>query len=454
MVFMENLRKNGIYETDVADWSSEGAGVARIGGRAVFVLGAIPGERWRVRIVKVSNTAVYGRGEELLSAAPGRCGSDCSAYPRCGGCALRHMDYATELSFKLHRVNEAWRRIGGIALQTDEILGAAQTQRYRNKGIYAVTKDLRPGFYRPRSHEVIPLTEGCRIQTEQSDRAAEAVCAFARENGFSAYDEETGKGLLRHIFTRTAFSTGRIQVTVVAAGGFGDKTAALAETVRQACPECDGVILNVNRRRGNTVLAGEFYTLWGSPTLSDTLCGARFELSPMSFYQVNPAQAERLYQRALEYASPEGKGTVLDLYCGAGTISLCLARGAEKVIGAEIVPAAVENARENALRNGLHNVEFLCADAGQAAQELLRRGVTPDAVVVDPPRKGLAPEVIETVCAMAPERVVYVSCDAATQARDLKLFALRGYEAAEGCAVDMFPRTAHVETVVLLTKNI
>jgi len=449
---MDDLRKNEIYECAVADWSSDGAGVARIGGRAVFVPGAIPGETWRVRIVKVTGSAVFGRGEALLEAVPGRCGNDCPAYPRCGGCALRHMDYETELAFKLRRVNEAWRRIGGLDLRTGEILGAAQTERYRNKGIYAVTPDLRPGFYRPRSHEVVPLTEGCRIQTVQSDRAAEAVCAFARENGFSAYDEESGKGLLRHIFTRTAFSTGRIQVTVVAAGGFGDRTAALVEAIRRACPDCDGVILNVNKRRGNTVLAGDFYSLWGSAMLTDTLCGARFELSPLSFYQVNPAQAERLYAKALAYAAPEGRGTVLDLYCGAGTISLCLARGAQRVIGAELVPAAVENARENAARNGLHNVEFLCADAGQAAQELLRRGVRPDAVVLDPPRKGLSEAVIEAVCSMAPERVVYVSCDVATQARDLKLFCARGYAAAEGCAVDMFPRTSHVETVVLMSR--
>jgi 23S rRNA (uracil1939-C5)-methyltransferase len=240
----------------------------------------------------------------------------------------------------------------------------------------------------------------------------------------------------------------------VAAGGFGAQTPALVEAIRRACPDCDGVILNVNKHRGNTVLAGDFHTLWGSPTLSDTLCGARFELSPMSFYQVNPAQAERLYQKALEYAAPEGTGTVLDLYCGAGTISLCLARGAEQVIGAEIVPAAVENARVNAERNSLHNVEFLCADAGQAASELARRGERPDAVVVDPPRKGLSPEVIDAIVAMALARVVYVSCDVATQARDLKRFAELGYRAAEAVAVDMFPRTHHIEAAALLTRAV
>ena len=447
---MENLRKNEIYDCEITDWSSDGAGVTRIGGQTVFVPGTIPGEQWRVRIVKVRASEAFGKGEACLRPAPERIEPDCPVYPRCGGCALRHMTYAKELEFKRSRVDEAYRRIGGLDLRVSEILGAEQTEAYRNKAIYAVTPDLRPGFFRPRSHEVSGV-ERCRLQSAASDRAARAVCEFCREQGVPPYDEATGKGVLRHVFTRTARS-GALQVTVVAAGGFGAKTAALADALCRACPEIDGVILNVNKTSGNTVLAGEFYTLWGSGTLRDTLCGADFELSPMSFYQVNPAQAERLYARALEYAAPEGGECVLDLYCGAGTISLCLARRARQVIGAEIVPAAVENARANALRNGFDNVEFLCADAAAAAAELARRGVRPDAVVLDPPRKGLTPELIETVCAMAPARVVYVSCNVATQARDLKHFAKLGYAAAEATAVDLFPRTAHIETVVLMSR--
>ncbi len=448
---MGEVRKNEIYSCGIVGWSSDGAGIARIGGETVFVPGTIPGEQWEVRIVKAGRTSAFGKAERCLLPSPDRVAPDCPAYPRCGGCALRHMTYQKELEFKLSRVNDAYRHIGGLDLRASEILGAAGTERYRNKAIYAVSPDLRPGFFRPRSHDVI-CVERCRLQTEASDRAAKAVCDFCRAQGVAAYDEATGKGILRHVFTRTARSGG-LQVTVVAAGGFGAKTAALAEAIRTACPETVSVILNVNKTAGNTVLAGEFYTLWGSDTLRDTLCGADFELSPRSFYQVNPVQAERLYAKALEFAAPEGCGTVLDLYCGAGTISLCLAREAAQVIGAEIVPAAVENARENALRNGLHNIEFLCADAGEAAAELARRGVRPDAVVVDPPRKGLSPEVIETVCAMAPERVVYVSCDVATQARDLKRFADLGYAPEQAVAVDMFPRTAHVETCVLLVHN-
>ena len=448
---MDMLKKNEIYSCEITGWSSDGAGVTHIKGLTVFVPGAIPGEAWDVRIVKVLTASAFGKGERCLRAVPERIAPDCPAYPRCGGCALRHMTYEKELEFKRSRVDEAYRRIGGLDLRVTEILGAEKTEGYRNKAIYAVDGLWRPGFFRQRSHDVIPIHR-CRLQAESADRAAWAVCDFCREHGVPVYDETTGKGVLRHVFTRTA-RDGALQVTVVAASGFGAQTAALAETVRRACPETVGVILNVNKTAGNTVLAGDFYTLWGNGTLTDTLCGAAFELSPMSFYQVNPAQAERLYETALAFAAPEGEETVLDLYCGAGTISLCLARKAKRVIGAEIVPAAVENARENALRNGLHNAEFLCADAGEAAAELARRGVRPDAVVLDPPRKGLAPEVIDTVCAMAPARIVYVSCDVATQARDLKVFAEKGYHAGCAVAVDMFPRTSHVETVCLMSRS-
>ncbi len=450
---MENiieLKKNQIYEADIVSWSSDGGGVCRIGGRAVFVPGAVPGERWEVRILKVTNTAVFGKGETLLSPSPVRIEPDCPYFKKCGGCALRHISYEAELDFKLERVNAAYKRIGGLDLTAEEIIGGKETERYRNKGIYAIGEGPVKGFFRPRSHDIIPVDD-CLIQDMASNAAAKAVCDFMAANNISAYDEFSGKGLVRHVFTRYGRTSKELQVTVVAAGGFGGKTAALAEAIRNACPECVSIVLNVNRSKGNTVLAGNFYTLWGKDTISDTLCGLEFELSPRSFYQINPIQAEKLYYKALEYASPDGKGIILDLYCGAGTISLCLARGCEKVIGAEIVPEAVENARKNAERNGIDNAEFICADAGEAAAELLRRGTKPDAVVVDPPRKGLSPEVIEAICGMTPERIVYVSCDVSTQARDLKIFAEKGYFAEKATAVDMFPRTHHVETVALLS---
>ena len=449
----KELKKNQIFEADITSWSSDGAGVCRIEGRAVFVPGAIPGERRTVRILKATKTAVFGKGETLINASPMRIEPDCPHFRKCGGCSMRHISYEGELEFKLERVNEAYRRIGALELQAKEIIGAEDTLRYRNKGIYAIGEGPVRGFFRPRSHDIIPI-EGCLIQNEASDRASKAMCDFMTEHSVPAYDELTGKGLVRHVFTRFGRSSGEMQVTIVAAGGFGAKTTALVEAIRTACPECVSIVLNVNRSKGNTVLAGDFYTLWGKDSITDVLCGLRFELSARSFYQINPVQAEKLYYKALEYASPDGKGLILDLYCGAGTISLCLARGCERVIGAEIVPEAVENAKANAIRNGIGNAEFICADAGEAAAELLRRGERPDAVVVDPPRKGLSPDVIESICGMEPKRVVYVSCDVSTQARDLRIFEQMGYKAEKATAVDMFPRTSHVETVVSMMKEV
>ena len=448
---MDELKTNQVYTAVMENWSSDGAGVCRIGGRAVFVKGAIPGETWRVRILKVTSGAVFARGEELLLPSPHRLTPDCPVYGKCGGCTLRHVDYKTELAFKLQTVNEAYKRIGGLDLTAGTILGADETNEYRNKAIYAIGDGPCHGFFRPRSHDIVAV-ERCLLHPSAADRAARALCDFMTRHGIPAYDECSGRGLVRHVYVRMGFRSGKALVTVVAAGGFGALTAALAEALRRAVPEAVGVVLNVNKSRGNTVLTGDFYTLWGSDTLHDTLCGLDFALSPLSFYQVNPAQAEKLYAQAVDFAAPPGTGLVLDLYCGAGTISLCLAKRAKRVIGAEIVPEAIENARQNAARNGVINVEFLCADAAEAGAALCARGLCPDAVVVAPPRKGLAPAVIDAIAAIEPQRVVYVSCNAATQARDLALFAARGYTAQRAVAVDMFPRTAHVETVVLMSR--
>jgi len=306
------------------------------------------------------------------------------------------------------------------------------------------------GFYRERSHALVPISD-CLIQTELSVRCAAALRDFIDATGVSVYDEATGKGQIRHIFTRCSLRFPQSVACIVSARGLHEHTEELVSILREKCPELTGIVLCINKTPGNTVLAGEFHTLWGSEYIEDELCGLRFRISPLSFYQINPLQAEKLYGRARPLASPDGAGTVLDLYCGTGTISLCLARGAKFVYGAEIVEAAVENARLNAQQNGIKNAEFILGDAGDAAKRLAQSGVRPDAVVVDPPRKGLSPDVIETVVEMAPDRVVYVSCDPATLARDLKLFVARGYSPVKGTAVDMFPRTSHVETVILMT---
>ena len=450
---MDTLKKNGIYELEITGLTSDALGVGHAGGHAVFVRGALPGERWRVRIVKAGKSVSYGRGEDCIVPAPERAEPHCPVYGRCGGCACRHMSYERELEFKLGKVNDALRRIGGTDTVCDGIAGSERTERYRNKAIYAIGgTSAAPvfGFFRSNSHDVVGI-DGCLLQSGSADRCARTVCEWIRENGVEPYDVNSGSGKVRHVFVRSSRS-GRAVCCVVSAGGFGSRTGSLVSALRDACPELTGVVLCINRSRGNTVLAGDFHTLWGNAAMTDILGGFEFEIAPQAFYQVNPPQAERLYRRAVELALPEPGGTVFELYCGAGTISLALAQRAERVVGAEIVPEAVENARANAARNGVNNVEFICADAAEAAERFAVSGEKPDAVVVDPPRRGMSESAVAAVASMQSERIVYVSCDPATLARDIARFAEYNYATTRATAFDLFPRTAHVETVCLLSK--
>lgn len=452
---MELLKKNEIVKAEIDGYSSDGSGVCHVRGRAVFVPQTLKGERWEVRIVKVTATAVYGKAETPLLLSPERVAPACPGFGRCGGCNLMHMGYAEELRFKLEKVNAALAHVGRQAVRAEEILGSDSIHHYRNKGIFAVAEvDGVPacGFYRERSHALVPV-ESCMLQSELSCRVAGALTEFMAENDVPVYNEATGKGLVRHLFCRQSMKEQGAVACVVAAGGFGVKTVSLVEHLRRRCPELTGIVLNVNKSRGNTVLTGDFYTLWGSETIADSLLGLRFEISPQSFFQINPPQAEKLYARALEYAAGGPDSLLFDLYCGTGTISLCLARQAGRVIGAEIVPEAIENAKENAWRNGIQNAEFLCADAGEAARKLALRGLRPECITVDPPRKGMDEAAIAACASMQPERVVYVSCNPATLARDILRFNGHGYVLEKVTAVDMFPRTAHVETVVLLSHR-
>ena len=450
---MEQLKKNEIFEAVIESYGSDGSGVARILGRAVFVPKTIVGETWRIVITKVTAAAVYGRALEAITLSPERREPECENCLRCGGCSLWHMSYAEELRFKKQRVNDALKHIGHQIVQVGSITGSDDMLHYRNKGIYAV-RDIGgracKGFFAPRSHELVPVSH-CLIQSGIADRTAEAVVQFLNDKSIPAYDEKTRRGLVRHVYVRCAVNTSDAVAVIVANGGFGARTQELVWHLRRACPELTGIVLNVNKTSGNTVLAGSFHTLWGRDTVRDSLGGIVYELAPQAFYQINPPQAERLYKKTVEYAAPEGK-TVLDMYCGAGTISLFLAKSAARVIGAEIIPEAVDNARENARRNGIENAEFICADASEAAERFLRDGARPEAIVVDPPRRGMDEAAVRALCGMAPERIVYVSCNPATLARDITVFASCGYALTRAEAVDMFPRTSHVETVCLLSK--
>ena len=448
---MEHLQKDKICTGTVEGYSSEGCGIVRLDGAVVFVPGAVRGETIDLKITKVMKTAAAGEIVRIHKPSPDRATPECPYYGRCGGCDFQHLTYPEELRAKRQRVQDALERLGGADIRVEEILGAKDPTHYRNKSQYPVGADGAIGFYRARSHQVVPVKR-CLIQSEAADATAAAVGEWMRRYRVAAYDETTGRGLVRHVYVRVN-QRGESLCCVVLNGKQAPREPELAAYVRAAAPRTVGVLVNTNTRRGNVILGEKYRTVWGQDFLMDTLCGLEFKLSVPSFYQVNRDQAEVLYGKALEFADLTGAETALDLYCGIGTITLCLAKRAGRAIGAEIVPAAIRDAEENAARNHIENAEFFCGDAADVAAKLEAEGLRPELVTVDPPRKGLAPEVIASIAAMGPGRVVYVSCDPATLGRDVKRFGELGYRAARACAVDMFPGTRHVETVVLLSKG-
>ena len=445
------LAKNQEHTVTIEGYGEGGMGVARIDGRVVFVHGALRGEKCRVLILKTLKSVAFAKVLEVIEPSSERITPDCPYFPRCGGCTYRHIRYEEELRLKKQRVQDNLSRIGGSDVTVEEILGARDTLRYRNKAQYPVSKDGAVGFYRARTHEVIEC-EHCLLVKPEADAAAEALREYMQSCRVAGYDEKTGRGLVRHLYVRSN-AAGESLVCVLVNGDKLPKEDRLVALLRDACPKCTGIVLGTNTKKGNVILGDRYRTLWGSDRLEDTLCGKTFRLSVPSFYQVNRVQAERLYAKAIEFASLTGQETVLDLYCGAGTITLALSDHAKKVLGAEIVPEAIDDARENAARNGVKNAEFFCGDASDVAKKLARENLRPDVITVDPPRKGLAADVVESIAEMQPQRVVYVSCDSATMARDVKRLADLGYTAQRACAVDMFPRADHVETVVLLSKG-
>lgn len=444
-------REGQLCRLVIDGYASDGAGVARLDGMVVFVQGGIRGEACDVRLTHVGRSALWGRVEEVVNPSPARIFPRCLHYTKCGGCQFRHMNYAEELEAKRIRVEDALRRLGGAEIHVSAILGAEQVDRYRNKAQFPVAKGPRIGFYRPRSHDVIDVDD-CLLQGEAAARLRGAVKEWMAEYSIPAYNERTFTGLVRHVYVRTN-RAGRSLCCLLVNGRGVPREAELVRALRRAEPNLAGIVLGVNEKHNNVILGDSYRTLWGEDFLSDTLCGLTFRLSVPSFYQVNPAQTEVLYGKALEFAGLTGAETVLDLYCGIGTISLVMARKAGMVWGAEVVPQAVDDAIANAQRNHIENARFLCADAGEAARYLEGEGVRPDVVCVDPPRKGLAEDVVDTIADMGPQRVVYVSCDPGTLSRDVKRFAGRGYTLKKAVAVDMFPRTAHVETVARLERS-
>ncbi len=446
--------KNKIYEAVISDYTAQGQGVAKVDGCVVFVPNAIAGEKCLVRLDTVKKTWAAGQITQILEKSPHRVQRECPISASCGGCDFWHMDYEEETRLKAERVRQALNRLGGENLDSVEILSAPTCHGYRNKAQYPVTTrrgKVVAGFYRAGTHEVVE-NKGCRILPQETEAVKDIVIDHVNKNNITAYDEKTGKGLLRHIYVRRGAVSGQLLVCLVVNGRKLPRTEQLIEKLKDV-PGFTTLVLSVNTKAGNTVLGEEFITLYGPGYVEDTMCGLSFRLSARSFYQVNHHQAQRLYEAAIAQAEITKDDLVLDLYCGVGTITLAMAKAAGKVMGVEVVEQAVLDARENAIRNNIENAAFFCGDAGKAALALESQGVIPDVVVVDPPRKGLNEDTIEALHKMSPRRIVYVSCDPATLGRGIALLKEKDYKVKSAIAADLFPRCAHVESIVCLCRQ-
>ncbi|MDR2647455.1 MAG: 23S rRNA (uracil(1939)-C(5))-methyltransferase RlmD [Oscillospiraceae bacterium] len=444
--------KNEIAELNIIGMSLQGAGIARVDGMAVFVPGAATGDRIRAVIVKVKSNHAFARCLEVLSPSAQRITPVCGVFPQCGGCAFQHVDYACELALKESEVRETLRRIGGIGAPVMPMVGASSPLRYRNKAMLPVGQSqngIGTGYFAAHSHRII-FTDDCPLQPVLFSEIAQTVCGWAQESGCPIYDETAHTGCLRHIYLRQSFFNGDILVTLVVNAKQVPRTDLLIKALCTQHPAVKGILLNHHEKQSNAVLGEGLTCLWGTTRVHEELCGLRFQLSPLSFFQIHPPQAEKLYTIAAQYANLGGGERILDLYCGTGTIGLSMAKEAKEVIGVEVVPSAIADANENARQNGIVNARFLRMDAADAAKQLFAEQWHPDVVLLDPPRKGCSAATLEVVAGMRPARIVYISCDPATLARDLALLAEWGYQTQEVTPVDMFPRTAHVECCALV----
>lgn len=451
------LKKNDIIELNITSATAEGSGVGKTDeGIAVFVPLSAVGDFLRVKILKVKKTYAFGKIEEIITPSKDRTEPDCECFSKCGGCVWRHIKYSAECDIKSQKVADAVRRIGGINTDIKPIIACDQTERYRNKAQFPIGRDkdgnLLIGFYAFHSHRIVNCSD-CSLQPKIFSEVIEVTREFIELTNASVYDEQTGKGRLRHLYIRIGEKTDELMVCYVVNGNGIKGEDILVKMLRERISNLKTVIFNSNRENTNVVLGAKNRTAYGNGYITDELCGLKFKISPFSFWQVNRSQAEKLYSKAREYANLGGNEVLLDLYCGTGTIGLTMAKDCKKLIGVEIIDDAVKDARQNAVNNGITNAEFICSDAANAAKKLEQTGLKPDVIIVDPPRKGCGEELVNTIAEMKPDRVVYVSCDPATLARDLKYFDALGYKTVEITPVDMFPKTAHVESVALLTIN-
>lgn len=449
------MEKNSIIRLEITQITHEGMGLGRFDGMAVFVPSSALGELLSVRIVKVRSRFCYGRIEQIIRPSPDRAEPECPTGKRCGGCVFRHVKYEAQLRYKQELVRQNLERIGSVKVDLEPIIPSPSPLRYRNKAQYPVRLvdgAARTGFFAPRSHSLIVCGD-CLLQPQGFAVITQAVLDYMADSGVSAYDETSGKGLVRHLYIREGASSGERMVCVVVNGESLPDERALVERLSGCGENVVSILLNVNTKSTNVILGDRQRVLYGPPTISDTLCGLRLTISAHSFYQVNSRAAELLFAQAAQYAALDGSQTLLDMYCGAGVIGLSMAKRCKRLIGVEVVPQAIEDAKAAALANGITNARFICADAAMAAKQLAAEGVRPDVVIVDPPRKGCDETTLRTLAQMRPERIVYISCDSATLARDCAILDGLGYAVMRARPADMFAYTAHVETVVLLSHK-
>lgn len=450
------VQRNQVVELNIHGLGHTGEGVGKYEGFTVFVPGALPGETVKAKITKVQKTYSNGRLLDIVSGTPDRAEAPCPIFDKCGGCHLQHMSYEAQLRYKRQSVVDAMERIGKLEnVKVHETLGMENPWEYRNKAqvpLGEIDGRLAVGFYAPRSHDIIEM-ESCGIQHPYNDDIVHTTKEIMQELGIKHYDEESGRGLVRHIIGRVGFHTGETMVVLVTNGRKIPNGDVLVSRLQQRVPHLVSIVQNINTESTNVIFGDETLILWGKDTITDTIGDIKFDISARSFFQVNPIQTEVLYAKALEYAKLTGDETVIDAYCGIGTISLFLAQKAKAVYGVEIVPEAIEDARKNAQLNGMENVQFAVGEAEVVIPEWYSRGIKADVMVVDPPRKGCDEKLLATIAEMKPERVVYVSCNPGTLARDLRYLEDNGYKTVEVQPVDMFPHTFHVECCSLLVRK-
>lgn len=441
------------HEVLIEKMAHEGQGIGTINGMKIFVEGAIIDEKCRIKIIKLKKNYAIAKVIALLIPSPERITPQCINAKRCGGCNLQHMSYKAQLSFKTDKVKDSLKRIGHIDVGVFETIGMEKPLQYRNKSQYPVgMQDNHTviGFYEKRSHEIVD-TDNCLIQHPETNKVIFTVKSWMIQHAIPAYDEITHKGLIRHVVTRVGYKTGEVMVILVANGKEMPFIDSLIKMLESKIPGFKSLILNVNTKNTNVIMGERNIVLYGSPYICDYISDIKFRLSPLSFFQVNPIQVEVLYNKALEYAGLTGKETVIDLYCGIGTITLFLAKRAKKVYGIEVVSQAVADARVNAKINGIDNAEFIEGAAEKIMLEIAAKGIKPDVIVIDPPRRGCDEKTLQAMIKASPNRIVYVSCNPATLARDLRYLENQGYKTEKVQPVDMFPSTSHVESIIMMS---